>query len=72
MVTWATRRSGLWKRSRDVWRTSRQWLSGPPLSSSSIHHVHAPLRTSLNEAVRRGHIAKNPVLIAKALGSGMW
>jgi integrase len=38
----------------------------PPLSSSSIHHVHATLRTSLNEAVRRGHIAKNPVLIAKA------
>jgi integrase len=38
----------------------------PPLSPSSIHHVHATLRTSLNEAVRRNHIAKNPVLIAKA------
>lgn len=38
----------------------------PPLSSSSIHHVHATLRTSLNEAVRRGRMARNPALIAKA------
>lgn len=38
----------------------------PPLSSSSIHHIHATLRTSLNEAVRRERIAKNPALIAKA------
>ncbi|HEY4024763.1 MAG TPA: hypothetical protein VGM75_39175 [Pseudonocardiaceae bacterium] len=38
----------------------------PPLSSSSIHHIHATLRTSLNGAVRRERIAKNPALIAKA------
>lgn len=37
----------------------------PPLSSSTIYHVHATLRASLNEAVRRGHIVKNPVLIAR-------
>lgn len=38
----------------------------PPLSPSTIHHVHATLRTSLNEAVRRGKLARNPALIAKA------
>jgi integrase len=38
----------------------------PPLASSSIYHVHATLRTSLNEAVRRKHIVENPVLIAKS------
>lgn len=38
----------------------------PPLSASSIHHVHATLRTSLNEAVKRGHIGRNPALIAKS------
>ena len=38
----------------------------PPLSSSTIYHVHATLRASLNEAVRRGHLARNPVLIARS------
>src|SRR5690606_12199201 len=37
----------------------------PPLAPASIYHVHATLRTSLNEAVKRGHIARNPVLVAK-------
>jgi integrase len=37
----------------------------PALSSSTIYHVHATLRASLNEAVRRGHITKNPVLTAR-------
>jgi integrase len=38
----------------------------PPLSSSSIYHVHATLRASLNEAMRRKHIVENPVLIARS------
>jgi len=38
----------------------------PPLSPSSIYHVHATLRTSLNEALRRRHIVENPVLVARA------
>lgn len=38
----------------------------PPLSSSSIYHVHATLRTALNEAVKRRFIVENPVLIARA------
>lgn len=38
----------------------------PALSSSSIYHVHATLRTSLNEAMRRRHIVENPAIIARA------
>lgn len=37
----------------------------PPLAGSSIYHVHSTLRTSLNEAVRRGHITSNPAKIAR-------
>lgn len=37
----------------------------PPLSSSSIYHDHATLRTALNEAVRRRHIMENPALIVR-------
>ncbi|WP_308187916.1 tyrosine-type recombinase/integrase [Pseudonocardia sp. ICBG1142] len=38
----------------------------PALASSSIYHVHATLRTSLNEALRRRHIVENPALVARA------
>jgi hypothetical protein len=38
----------------------------PPLSPSSVYHVHATLRTSLNEAVKRRHIGENPAMIARA------
>jgi integrase len=38
----------------------------PPLSSSSIYHVHATLRAALNEATRRKHIVENPVLVARS------
>jgi integrase len=31
-----------------------------------VHHVHRTLRAALNEAVRRSHLARNPVLVAKA------
>ncbi|MCI2421947.1 tyrosine-type recombinase/integrase [Saccharopolyspora sp. K220] len=31
-----------------------------------MHHVHRTLRVALNEAVKREHITKNPVLVAKA------
>lgn len=31
-----------------------------------MHHVHRTLRAALNEAVRRSHLARNPVLLAKA------
>jgi integrase len=36
------------------------------LNPGGVHHVHRTLRAALNEAVRRGHLARNPVLLAKA------
>jgi integrase len=36
------------------------------LSAGTAHHVHRTLRNALNEAVRRNHLARNPVLQAKA------
>jgi integrase len=36
------------------------------LSSGGVHHVHRTLRAALNEAVRRSHLTRNPVLLAKA------
>ncbi|SCK12599.1 site-specific integrase [Streptomyces sp. WMMB 322] len=33
---------------------------------ATAHQVHRTLRTALNEAVRRGHLGKNPVRLAKA------
>lgn len=38
----------------------------PPLSPSSIYHVHATLGTSLNEALKRRYVVENPALIARA------
>lgn len=35
------------------------------LSAGTAHQVHRAARTALNEAVRRGHIAHNPVQLAK-------
>ena len=35
-------------------------------SAGTAHHVHRTIRNALNEAVRRGHLARNPVLLAKA------
>ncbi|MDP9798316.1 integrase [Catenuloplanes nepalensis] len=35
------------------------------LKPGTVHHTHRTLRTALNEAVRRGQIVKNPVLVAK-------
>ncbi|MFD6285227.1 tyrosine-type recombinase/integrase [Streptomyces sp. NPDC060205] len=34
--------------------------------AGTIHQIHRTFRTSLNEAVRRGHLARNPVQLAKA------
>lgn len=39
---------------------------GERLSASSVHGVHRVLRAACNEAVRRGVIASNPVLIARS------
>src|SRR6516225_2171322 len=36
------------------------------LSPGGVHHVHRTLRAALNEAVRRSHLRRNPVLLAKA------
>lgn len=36
------------------------------LKPASVHHVHRTLRTALNEAVRRGHVAQNPAQVAKS------
>ncbi|WP_049562992.1 tyrosine-type recombinase/integrase [Nonomuraea sp. SBT364] len=35
-------------------------------SAGTAHHVHRTIRAALNEAVRRGHLTKNPVMLAKA------
>ncbi|MFF2099232.1 tyrosine-type recombinase/integrase [Streptomyces sp. NPDC058202] len=34
--------------------------------AGTIHQIHRTFRTSLNEAVRRGHLTRNPVQLAKA------
>jgi integrase len=36
------------------------------LKAGTAHHVHRTIRNALNEAVRRGHLPRNPVLLAKA------
>jgi|SRR5688572_15120899 len=36
-----------------------------PMSSGRVHQVHRAIRTALNEAVRRGHLARNPAEMAK-------
>lgn len=36
------------------------------LAAGTAHHVHRTIRNALNEAVRRGHLGRNPVLLAKA------
>ena len=36
------------------------------LSPGGVHHVHRTLRAALNEAVRRSHLTRNPVLFAKS------
>jgi integrase len=41
-------------------------MTGKGLSAVTAHHVHRTIRNALNEAVRRGHIPQNPVLLAKA------
>lgn len=35
------------------------------LKAGTVHHTHRTLRAALNEAVRRGQIIKNPVLVAR-------
>ncbi|WP_431894639.1 tyrosine-type recombinase/integrase [Nonomuraea sp. bgisy101] len=35
-------------------------------SAGTAHHVHRTIRAALNEAVRRGHLSKNPATLAKA------
>ncbi|MEV7445267.1 tyrosine-type recombinase/integrase [Streptomyces sp. NPDC091204] len=37
---------------------------------ATAHQVHRTFRTALNEAVRRGHLGKNPVQLAKAPTTG--
>ncbi|MEP6650880.1 MAG: site-specific integrase [Lapillicoccus sp.] len=41
--------------------TKRGTLTRP----ATAHQVHRTVRTALNEAVRRGHLAKNPALLAR-------
>lgn len=36
------------------------------LAAGTAHHVHRTVRNALNEATRRGHLSRNPVLLAKA------
>ncbi|RLL67976.1 site-specific integrase [Streptomyces sp. Z26] len=35
-------------------------------AAATVHQMHRTFRTALNEAVRRGHLGKNPVRLAKA------
>lgn len=35
-------------------------------AAGTAHQAHRTIRTALNEAVRRGHIARNPAILAKA------
>lgn len=35
-------------------------------AAGTAHHVHRTIRNALNEAVKRGHLPRNPVLLAKA------
>ncbi len=35
------------------------------LKAGTVHHTHRTLRAAMNEAIRRGQIVKNPVLIAR-------
>lgn len=41
-------------------------MAASGLKPGTVHQAHRTLRTALNEAVRRGHIVKNPVELAKA------
>ena len=36
------------------------------LAAGTAHHVHRTIRNALNEAVRRGYLGRNPVLLARA------
>ena len=36
------------------------------LSAGTAHYVHRTIRAALNEAVRRGHLVRNPAVMAKA------
>lgn len=38
---------------------------GTTMSPGRVHQVHRTVRTALNEAVRRGHLARNPAELAK-------
>ena len=39
---------------------------GPETKAATVHQVHRTIRTALNEAVRRGHLARNPAVVARA------
>ena len=39
---------------------------GSQTKPATVHQVHRTIRTALNEAVRRGHIPRNPATIARA------
>jgi integrase len=38
---------------------------GPETKPATVHHTHRTVRAALNEAVRRGYLAKNPALLAR-------
>ena len=41
-------------------------MQGNGSAAATAHQVHRTIRTALNEAVRRGHIGRNPASLAKA------
>lgn len=48
----------------DILATSTK--SGARTRPATAHQVHRTVRAALNEAVRRGHLAKNPAFVARA------
>lgn len=55
----------------DVHTTPRRQVGCPHMQENgsapaTAHQAHRTIRTALNEAVRRGHLAKNPATLAKA------
>jgi integrase len=42
------------------------WMMKNGSAPATAHQAHRTIRTALNEAVRRGHLARNPAALAKA------
>jgi integrase len=48
-----------------AWMLTQPTKRGTPLKPATVLHVHRTARAALNEAIRRGHLARNPVVFAR-------